>query len=185
MKTNAMEGAAVAAIDDGLRKEAAAELVGCSVRQIERFASEGLVRKWTPPKAPNERTAPVVYSRADLLAVKSGAKATTSGESVAKTARLESGSKAEVNRVLPGAAEILAHIAAALALPAPQSLKPWLSIPEAAEFSGLPAAFLRARAPELARVGAAVNTGRGNSPRWRILRSQLERGFPVSASAGN
>lgn len=176
MKTTAV--AAAAAPIDGLSKQEAAGLLECSVRNVERLAAAGQIRKITLPKAPGEKTAPVVYDRRDLEAVKRG-------ETEAKPATVVGGSKAQTTIVNAGAAEFVAHVAAALALPPAEPPKPWLSISEAAAFSGLPAAFLRARAPELARAGAAVNVATGSRPRWRILRKNLESAFPVSASAGD
>ena len=67
-----------------------------------------------------------------------------------------------------GLAAHLARIAAAF--PAPQP-KPWLGLAEAAEYSGLPRAWLIAQA----RSGAlrAVNVGQGTRERWRFNREAL------------
>jgi hypothetical protein len=55
-----------------LSKPEAAQLLGTSVRNVERRAFSGYVRKRSLPRAPGETTARVVYNRADLLALKLG-----------------------------------------------------------------------------------------------------------------
>lgn len=167
MKTKAMAAATAGGPVDGLSKKEAAAFLGCSVRHIERRASEGLIEKFVLPKAASERAAPVVYARRDLEALKRG-------EIPAKDASVVADPKRPIVVNQAGALDLLLrHLSAAPALP------PWLSIPKASTFSGLSCGFLRARAPELAAIGAAVDVGRGNRPRWRLLRSQLEKGFPV------
>jgi hypothetical protein len=165
MKTKAIVAAtaATAAPIDGLTRDQAARFLRVSERQIQRLASAGQIRKKVLPKAPGEKAAPVVYSRRDLEAVKRG-------ENAAKPDNLVSGSKAQTIVNKAGAA---VHLIAAPALP------PWLSIPDASKFSGLPRAFLRARAADLERIGAAVNVATGSRAHWRLLRSALEKEFPV------
>jgi hypothetical protein len=169
MKTTSLARVeATAAPDHGYSKEQAARFLGVSARQVQRLAAAGQIHKRTLPKAPGEKTPAVVYSRRDLEALKRG-------EIQAKPATVVGGSKAHESIVTAGAAEFLNHVAAALALPAVSGPNPWLTIPEAAKASKLPAWFLRERAPQMAKRGEAVNVGRGEKPRWRILESSLKR----------
>ena len=77
-------------------------------------------------------------------------------------------------RIQPGATELAQAIAAALrdGLQG-DSPKPWLTISEAVEYSGLPRSYLLAQA----RAGAvrAVNVGTGKQEYWRFNREALAK----------
>ena len=183
-------------IDEWLPKAAAAKLLGVSDRQLARRAAEGLIRKTTADKDPGERVARVLYSGADILALASGrpnryqtpavelATATTDVEPVRlPPARALSVLPAGTTRdVVPtGQVDPWRDLAALLAnldahrrdYPEKQP-KPWLTLEEAAEYSGLPASWLRARAEDASIQ--AVNVGSGTIKKlWRFNRDGLSK----------
>lgn len=67
----------------------------------------------------------------------------------------------------------LAQLVAGATASAQAPARPWLSVDEAAEYSGLPAAFLRRQAA--AGVPWAVNVGSDDRPRWRFNRDAMAR----------
>lgn len=162
--------------DEWLPKDEAAALLGVQPRQLEKRAEQGYIRKETQPKRPHERAARVFYSRADIEAVLKGepnVHATlvkqSNGTAEASGQELV---KALVNGGDPGAnawRALALNLAADIADPADQ--KPWLTIEEAAEYSGLPLRFLRARAE--AGTVHAVNVGTGKAKFWRFNRDGL------------
>jgi hypothetical protein len=163
-----------------ITKKEGARLLHVSLRQIERQMAASRIRAHRETRLPHEKTAPVLISRDDVFALRVGKpNYYPSGEIAAKPANLDA-SKAQT---IVNAGAVLDKLVAALALPRPAPLKPWLSIPEAAAFSGLPADFLRARAPELERRGEAVNVAAGSRAHWRILRSSLERPLPIDTGS--
>ena len=57
---------------DWLPKPAAAKLLGVAVRQLERRTRQGYIESRREERQINQTTAPVVYSRVDILALKAG-----------------------------------------------------------------------------------------------------------------
>jgi hypothetical protein len=159
-------------VDDNawLGKAEAAALLGVSVRQLELKTAQGLVRKETLPKKPSDRAARVVYWREDLDAIRAG-KPNRGGE----TKPAESETKA-LAREMPTSPDPVAALVAALAraFPAPappaQKAKPWLSLKDASDYSGLPARYL----VQAAREGKmrAQNVGLKRD-RWMFPREGL------------
>jgi hypothetical protein len=152
--------------DAWLAKAEAAALLGVSVRQLELKTAQGLVRKETLPKKPNERAARVVYSRADLDAIRAG-KPNRYGEAAAP--------KGELSAPNNGARDPFAGLAAQLAaisraFPPPAPKPKWLTLKEAAVYTGLPARWLA----EAARAGKmrAQNVG-VKRDRWMFPREGL------------
>ena len=151
--------------DAWLGKAEAAEFLGVSVRQIEYRAARGEIRKRTMPKERHERAARIVYSREDLAAIRAG--------EVKNTARW----------LFQPSPHLAAGVARFLALPRPlidalrerrepaAAARPWLSLADAAEYSGLPTFFLLLQA----RRGAAwaLNVGQGSKAHWRFNRDAL------------
>jgi hypothetical protein len=152
--------------EEWVNKTEAAEILGVSVRQVEIRAAKGEVRKRILPKKPNERAARVIYLREDLDAIRAG-KPNRYGEPKPETALA-------VTPVSGGDpfAGLAAHLAAlSRAFPPPVEKRPWLTLAEASEWSGLPAAWLTARAREGAPY--AVNVGQGSKAHWRFNRAAL------------
>lgn len=148
--------------DEWIPKADAAKRLGISIRQIENLTAKGRIRKRKMAKAAWEKTGRVVYAAADIEAIRSGERpAPAALVPVAPAAPAPAGSPGE-----PVAA--LAALARALGLPAPG--KPWLSLREAADYSGLPARWLR----EAARAGKlrAQNVGEKRE-RWMFPREGL------------
>jgi hypothetical protein len=135
-----------------VNKTEAAEILGVSVRQVEIRAAKGEVRKQVLPKKPNERAARVEYLREDLEAIRAG-KPNRRGEPTPEPVAL-----AVVAPAGDPFAGLAAHLAAlSRAFPPPVETRPWLSLTEAAAWSGLPAAWLLAKAREGSPF--AVNVG--------------------------
>lgn len=171
---------------DWLPKEDAAALLGVQVRQLEKRSSQGFIKKRILPRALTERVAPVRYSRRDIEAFKRGQPNRTESAAdpkpngkpapPAKTPAVALTVRENTPAAVPAASEPLAVLAAHLArlsaaYAPPPAAKPWLNVTEAAEFSGLPAAWLLAQA----RSGAirAVNVGKGSKEFWRFNRDGL------------
>ncbi|MDP9024305.1 MAG: helix-turn-helix domain-containing protein [Candidatus Eremiobacteraeota bacterium] len=167
---------------DWLPKPAAAKLLGASARQLERRTAAGYIEKKLGERKPTERNAPVFYSRADIVAFKAGTP-NTHAVAVPEAAEVSQDvsirikpAQTSLARIAPaGERDFMAAfdaLAASLRT-ATAAPKPWLTLGEAAEYSGLPAAWLVARA----REGAirAVNVGTGAREFWRFNREGLEK----------
>ena len=145
-----------------ITKKDAAEAVGTTVRQIERYMQRGLLRK----QMAEGRNGPVALVNAeDCRRVKHRREAGPVTVAIEKPAPLALAAPAE----------------------APQPPRPWLTLVEAAEFSGLPASWLK-RAATSGQV-EAINCGSIERPRWRFHRDSLARPmstrlFPASYGQG-
>lgn len=146
--------------DEWIPKADAAKRLAISIRQIENLTAKGRIRKRKMAKAAWEKTGRVVYAAADIEAIRSGERPAPAAALV-PVAPAPAGSPGE-----PLAA--LTALARALGLPAPG--KPWLSLREAADYSGLPARHL----VESARSGQmrARNVG-VKRERWMFPREGL------------
>lgn len=152
------------------QKEDAAKLLGVSIRQLENLAALGRISKMRLPRQVNERSARVLYSIEDIDAIKAGKPRLPDPAEAAPAAVPE---RAIVKNGADPFAGLAAHLAAiARAFPPPTAERPWLTLAEAAEWSGLPAAWLLAQA----RAGAdfATNVGTGKKARWRFNRASLK-----------
>jgi hypothetical protein len=165
-----------------LSKADAAAFLRVSSRQIERRAAQGYVEARRLPRRPTERSERVVYSRVDLEAIRDG-KPNQHGipdDSVDNSAKPTGA--VEISPVQPAKAAALAHtappgawetlagaFAARFAPAAP--VPPWLTLREAAEYSGLPASWLEREA----RAGNAfaLNVGSAKRASWRFSRNAL------------
>lgn len=154
-------------------------MLGVSQRSLERRAANGYIGRKVGARDPHSPSAPVFYSRGDIAALLAGtpnrhavvqvkpqkAVSNDAGESTALAVR--------PNDALDPFAGLAAHLARlAAAFPAPAPLpKPWLTLAEAVEYSGLPVWFLVDRA----RSGGirAVNVGHGTREYWRFHREGL------------
>ena len=154
-----------------LGKLEAAKLLGVSVRQLELKTAQGKVQKRTLPKLPSERSARVVYFREDLDAIRAG-RPNHHGENGHETAN---GASTLARKPFAPSGDALALLTAALARIAPAApvVRPWLTLAEAVEYSGLPAAYLVASA----RKGTfrAINVGTGAREFWRFSREGLSK----------
>jgi hypothetical protein len=178
--------------EEWLQKVPAAKLLGVAVRQLERRARDGYIESRRLPREVNETTARAVYSRADIVALKSG-KPNVHARPVEEPAEplvygpddpdhfLRDGksSRALALRAVPDPDPGSTAFARGLAVifenfenlrPAKQ--KPWLSLAEAVEYSGLPKAWLVAQAREGAAFAIDVSGG-GTRASWRFNRAAL------------
>ena len=165
--------------EDWLPKAAAAKLLGASPRQLERRQAQGYIEKKLGERKPTDRSAPVFYSRADILAFKSGtpnmhAREVSDDEKpeLAKKSNLESSPSAALavrrDSRGPDPWDILAaHLAKLGALyPSPAMPGPFVGLADAVTLSGMPASWLLAQAR--AGVTWAVNVGTGKREFWRF-----------------
>jgi hypothetical protein len=153
--------------DEWLGKVEAAAVLGVSVRQLELKTANGQIRKKTLPKKPNERAARVVYSREDLDAIRAGKPNQWSSAPLAPDFR-HFGNTGLLRGGDPAAVLAARHMGL---VPPPIAQKPWLTLQEAAIWSGLPATWLTARAREGAAF--ALNVAQGSKAHWRFNREAL------------
>lgn len=180
------------ALEEWIPKAAAAKLLGMSLRQIERREKEGFIEKRTLDRLPTESTGRVVYSRADLIALKAGTPNTHARVVAdAPAPHMFPGSEfpaAERNALavvrqpqapadpFAGLAAHLARLSAAFPSPAAvvAALKPWLTLDEAVEFSGLTRPWLLHEAEAGQGSIAIRDMGKHTrGGRWRFLRDDL------------
>jgi hypothetical protein len=185
------------ALEEWIPKSAAAKLLGVSLRQIERREKDGFLEKRTLPRLATESTGRVVYSRADLLALKAGTPNTHAravqdivdpeasplqpvvsnggagggGGSNGKSTALALVRNTPASGP-PAAFWQALYNAATATPPAP---KPWLTVDEAVEYSGLPRGYLLKRAREGWDAAVDVSTG-GAHQFWRFNRAALGAG---------
>jgi hypothetical protein len=147
----------------------AAKIINLSVRQVEHLAAKGELRKRTLPKALSERAARVAYYRPDLEDILSGNRKNPAVP-FAPAAAPPAG-------VLALPAALIDALRERRELPAPAP-RPWLTLTEAVEYSGLPASWLLAQARR--GVPWALNVGQGIKAHWRFNRNAFET-FPQSS----
>lgn len=174
-----------------LPKLEAAKFLDISPRQLERYAARGNVETQVHARE-HGRGRQALYARVDLEAIAAGH---PNSHAVPITEEEDGNGSAEASRVNPSqpvstavagrktggeeiAAGILQRLAANFVPAAPE--RPWLTLAEAAEYSGLPAAWLRRQA----RAGAAcaMNVGSPAAPRWRFSRELLR--IPAAVRPG-
>jgi hypothetical protein len=143
------------AVDEWIDGREAARLLGLSERHVNRRAAAGYIRKRTLPRKPNEKGSTVVYSYDDVMGLKDGNPTLHEVEKPAPPAKRATAeamlTAAPQAETLRGLAEYLSVLTANVtALNAPpvssDTGKPWLTLAEASEFSGLPVAYLRKEA---------------------------------------
>jgi hypothetical protein len=179
------QSAAVRSSWEWLNKKDAAELLGVNLRQLERRVAAGQVQKQVVERKPWQRASPVVFSRKDIEAILRGepnqyarvvkqtaAAPEPAAEQVEETAVAVNGAPAHPPAAAPGLPwrELAVHLAAIASQKVTE--KPWLSLTEAAQYSGLPLRWLRDRA----KAGAipAVNVG-VKRERWMFNREGLTK----------
>lgn len=179
------------ALAEWIPKSEAARLLGVGMRQIERREQNGLIEKRTMPRLPTESTGRVLYSRADVAALKAGTPNMHARPVAENRQNSQNGSNGptELARIPAGRARaalergqdvsanaIAGHLLSVIAAKyaAPPAPKPWLTLDEAYEYSGLPKNYLLAEA----RAGRpfALNVGDNARPRWRFNREALGAG---------
>jgi hypothetical protein len=122
-----------------LPKADAAQLLKVQPRQLEKRAEQGLIEKKVLPRRPNEKTARVVYSRADIQAILAGEPKASDRTSPHRDQAQPEESALQSTRVQ----EIVALVSA-LRGPAPYpTVKPFMTLEEAAEYAELPIGLLR------------------------------------------
>lgn len=150
--------------DEWITVEEAAKLRGVAPRTIWRDVQLGRITT-KKVRFPGERVYRTLVKRIDVLAVKT---------SDAQVRELQGGQRAAL--VAPAQAQLAAALAAIAPKPAAEAPpKPWLTLDQAAEYSGLPASFL-ARQIESGRLPALdILAGTKAAGRcWRVKPSDLD-----------
>ena len=161
------------------RSEAAKRL-RVSERQIQRRHEEGFIRKQTLERRLDQKAATTCYNAEDIAAIL--ANKPNKWSTVVPAAENASQPPAEPKNgkstaLVPAAIDVFSGLQAyfqnlnAQYVPPPPPAKPWLTLKEAADFSGLPAAWLKAAAA--AGNVNAIKTGSGRIPNWRFHRDSL------------
>jgi excisionase family DNA binding protein len=135
-----------------LTKEVAAKRSGRSVRRLLELASAGRIRKQIVKDEENAGRALALFHPADIDAL-------ARGENPPPPAALQISGPMRPPAALPQGEEIA------------KTPRLWLTIAEAAEYSGLPASFLTNRVA--AGALPAIDVGVRPGGRWRIARRDL------------
>lgn len=158
-----------------LEKEEAAKLLGRDKRQIDRRAKQGFIET-RREEQPWQRKARRYFSRADILAILEGkpnrypvatSQRSTSGNGgndgqAGDSGRGTSGNGGNMPDGHPDSVKVLTA--------APK--RPWLTLSQAAEYSGLPEEWLQGQAE--AGTIHAVNVGK-ETPAWMFSRKGLKK----------
>jgi len=188
--------------EEWVSKAEAVALLGTSARQVERRAEAGNIAKKVEAKQPWQKAAPVYYSKGDILALKSGtpnqhatvvpphngngnghlgnslgstgATPTTDAATPATLATIPTPDNAlQLVSIWKDLAVKLGALAVATPATTQPTSKPWMTLAEAATWSGMPLRWIRAKA-ESGWEGAE-NIGTGKAKFWRINREALGR----------
>jgi hypothetical protein len=176
---------ALSALSETMSKAEVCAYVGKSKRTIDSYTATGRLRVGYF-NGPNGKTG--IFQRADVEALKrdlesptyravvpagSGGAAHPAGSN--DTAHPDSMAVALRSGAVDPIAALAAHLARAFpfALRQPEPRKPWLTLPEAADYSGLPASYLLAQAR--AASIRAINVGTAKQQRWRFHRAALAK----------
>lgn len=146
-------------------RDEAAAFLGVSKGQLHNRTRQGFIEK-------EKRESGVVYSMADLIALKAGRPIRVKGGRAAPAAQvaLQTPGTALAKRGTMSEWEDFARLLATIvkARETPLALERYMSVAEAVEYSGLPAAYLI----KAAKAGTirAVNVGTGKREFWRFAR---------------
>ncbi len=172
-----------------LTKTQARLLLAVSQRQLERLARGGSIRKQQLPRAPNERAARVIYSRADIEKLLTGVR--PKKEAVAIRDNPAGSPPAIANAALSlvtqaEAIDAIAHRIHELARewwPAKTELPstPFLSLDQAVTYSGLPRRLL------IRKLNTGTLKGVKFSGEWYVKKADLDalELLPESASGAS
>jgi hypothetical protein len=162
-------------MDEWITKQQAAELLEVSERAIERRVADGFILKRYGDKLPGMKQGPVLFSRADVLALRDG-DPNTHAVPVQEPANGHQPTTKELAKTLatrdPGA-NAWRDVAMFMCTRALTEPKPWLTLQEAAEYSGLPLRWLRDRARD--HSIDVINVGSGSRDVWRFSREGLSK----------
>jgi excisionase family DNA binding protein len=141
-----------------ITKEVAANRSGRSVRRLLELASTGRIRKQIVRDERNAGRALALFHAGDI-------------------AKLAQTAKGEIPT--PGSVQIVRPVRPIAALPQGEGAtvlspnpRPWLTLAEAADYTGLPESFLLARIT--ARKLPALDVGVRPGGRWRVARRDLD-----------
>jgi hypothetical protein len=169
-------------MQEWMTKEEALAALKFTERSLNRRVADGFIRKKPLPRQPGMKAAPVAYMRQDVEAILAGKAAqhavvmnppravASAAPATMPAAVAVSEAQSEAFRAF---AEYLAHLTDQLEQlqPAAPPPAPWLTLAEAAEYSGLPKAWLR-RAAEAGSV-EVLNVGTEKQKIWRFHRDSL------------
>lgn len=139
-----------------ISKRRAAEALGISPRRLLELSQSGRIKRHYHNDPQTHRRA-AVFARPDV-------------ERLAAE-RIQAAPQSAASVAIPGGT--LRPSSQAIALPALEApARPWLTVDEAAEYTGLPASFLSARIVD--GKLAALDVGVRSGGRWRVNRRDLD-----------
>lgn len=155
----------------------AASFLSISERHLARRCKQGYIRKRTLPRQPHEKGPTVEYSVEDLTALKEGNPNRQLVVTMSSTEQISTATAPAVQKekngklaTFEGLAKFLAELTVNVrelnttnAVKA-DTAKPWLTLEEAAEFSGLPRAYLRKEARRSLQLTLFPEPGRPQRP---------------------
>ncbi len=159
--------------------------VGKSKRTIDNYISTGRLRVGYF-NGPNGKTG--IFQRADVEALKRELESPTYRAVVPAFADDSAQTSVSASRTAPSDPQAFATVLAesfraallpallpAASAPEPKRWAPWLSLSEAADYSGLPAGYLLAQARAGTGTIRAINAGTGAREFWRFHRVSLAK----------
>jgi len=160
-----------------LPKKEAAELLGRAIGQLERRAKDGYIAKRAEEKKPWEKSARVYYSRADILALVRGEPNRYPRLMSERSTAGNGGNDGDGNRgsndsQSNGGSQWDGADTARTAMPAK---KPWLTLAEASQYSGLSQDFLRKQAEAGTIHSVNENVSGQGEPAWMFSRKGLKK----------
>jgi hypothetical protein len=168
--------------DEWITKEEAAKMLGVSTRQIERLAARGLIQRRYIKPGKGNRYGQTQVQGAAVLTMTKERQAAMRGDSGDGSTRVAVAPAARSQTALATNAQadfftgLAAHLAKLSAAFPPPAKNPWLTLDEAAEFSGLTKAWLLEQAASVVPMLAIRDMGKhARGGRWRFFRGDLER----------
>lgn len=155
----------IAVAEQWVTKDVAARMLGLGIRAIERIAEKGGLSK---RKEPTKKGYRVLYLLGEVEQLKSERAAGIVRASAGEMAPVPQANLAIVNAQTEAWAAMATHMTR-LGTLFPALAKAWMTLDEAAEYSGLPIALLE----PLLREQTIFALGRGPKT-WRIQRASLD-----------
>jgi len=157
-------------VEQWITNEKACEILGLQLRAFQRKVQHGLIRREIDKSDPKKRR---LYSLEDVMNVKERMAAGTITGSALAAAPTIPGS----NQIVPMITQQAAHAAFEeqyqflnRLVRAQQADKPWLTLQEASDYSGLPVHWLRKKCKE---CSLGINVAGARKPRWMIKKIDL------------
>jgi hypothetical protein len=174
--------AAKQALSPTMSKADVCAYVGKSKRTIDNYIATGRLAV-AYFQGPNGKTG--IFQRADVEALKVDLETPTYRPPVVRESNYERSAATAVGPHVPEASRLQHFLAEVLRAYPVDRIRPWLTLAEAADYSGLPAGWLLAQAregkcgsiadPPRPGVIRAINVGTGSKEFWRFHRASLTK----------